>query len=108
MTPVAALNPTVMYGVVVEDEVRFTLVELSRACHADSLQLAALVNEGVLTPSGGDERNWQFDGSALRRARTALRLSRDLELSAADTAFVLDLLDEIESLKSRLRRMGGY
>lgn len=107
MTIVTNTNPTLMVGVVVEEEVRFTLVELGRACHADREQLAALVAEGVLSPSGGDEPNWQFDGSALRRARSALRLSRELELNTADTAFVLDLLDQIESLKARLRRLGS-
>jgi chaperone modulatory protein CbpM len=99
--------PNLVFGVVVEEEVRFTLLELGRACRAEGAQLTALVAEGVLTPSGADEQNWQFDGSALRRARAALRLSRDFELSAANTAFVLDLLDQIEALKSRLRQVGS-
>jgi chaperone modulatory protein CbpM len=43
----------------------------------------------------------------LRRARTALRLARDLELSAASAALVLDLLDQIDTLQARLRRAGG-
>lgn len=100
-------DPNLIFGVVVEEEVRFTLVELGQACSADSPQLAALVAEGVITPSGIDERSWQFDGTALRRARSALRLSRDFELSVANTAFVLDLLDQIEALESRLRQVGS-
>lgn len=96
-----------MFGVVVEEEVRFTLVELARACGADTWQLGELVAEGVLIPIGHGEHDWQFDGSALRRARWALRLSRELELNTADTAFVLGLLDEIQSLKARLRRING-
>lgn len=107
MTTVTDFNPAVMVGVVVEDEVQFTLFELSRACPADSQQLVMWVAEGVLTPSGDDERSWRFDGSALRRARRALRLSRDFELNAVNTALVLELLDEIESLRLRLRRGGG-
>jgi chaperone modulatory protein CbpM len=43
----------------------------------------------------------------LPRARTAVRLQRDLELSAAGTAVVLDLLAEIDSLRARLRRLGA-
>ena len=43
---------------------------------------------------------------SLRRVRAALRLTRDMELNAAATALVLDLLDEIEALRSRLRRAG--
>ena len=97
----------VMNGVVVEEELQFTVVELSRACGADTEQVVALVAEGVLTPQGDNEWNWQFEGSALRRARLALRLSSDLELTPANTAFVLELLDEICCLRLRLRRLGG-
>lgn len=92
--------------VIVEEEIRFTLVELCRASRADTEQVTALVEEGVLEPVGSGPDDWQFGGAALRRARAAMRLGRDLELNAAGTALVLGLLDEIEALKSRLRRAG--
>jgi len=97
----------VVHGVIVEEEMRFTLVELSRACRADAAQLAALVEEGVIEPQAGDVPDaWQFSGPTLQRARSALRLTHDLELGVAGTALVLDLLDEIEQLRARLRRAG--
>ena len=96
----------VVDGVVVEEEIRFTLADLCRACQADRARLIALVEEGVLQPTGSAPEDWLFSGPSLRRARTAVRLSRDLELSASGTALVLDLLDEIESLNARLRRAG--
>ncbi len=97
----------VVHGVIVEEELHFTLVELSRACRVDAAQLAALVEEGVIEPQQGDgPEAWQFSGPSLQRARAASRLARDLELGVAGTALVLDLLDEIEQLKSRLRRAG--
>ncbi|MTW23191.1 chaperone modulator CbpM [Allochromatium palmeri] len=100
-------NRTVTPCVVVEEEVQFTLVELSRVCRTDVDQLVTLVMEGVLTPSGEAPERWRFGGATLRRARVALRLSRDLELNAASTALVLDLLDEIDALRSRLRCLGS-
>jgi chaperone modulatory protein CbpM len=102
------MSLSVTHSVVVEEDVQFTLVELSRACCTDVEQLVALVVEGVLTPSGDAAPRWRFSGATLRRARVALRLAHDLELSADSTALVLDLLDEIEALKSRLRRLGSY
>jgi chaperone modulatory protein CbpM len=36
-----------------------------------------------------------------------MRLQRDLEMNLAGVALALDLLDEIESLRMRLRAMGG-
>lgn len=92
---------TVTHTVVVEDEFQFTLIELSRACRVEAHHLIALVDEGVLLPIDADGAAWRFDGSALRRARTALRLARDLDLNPAGVALVLDLLDEIERLRSR-------
>jgi chaperone modulatory protein CbpM len=98
--------PFVADGVVVEEEIRFTLVELCRTCGAEREHLIALVDEGVLDPAGSGPDDWLFGGPSLRRARAALRLARDLGLDPAGTALVLELLDEIESLRARLRRAG--
>lgn len=86
----------------VESTVQFTLIELSRVCETNAEDIVALVDEGVLTPRGDSPERWTFKGGDLRRARTAVRLLRDLQLNAPGAALVLDLLDEIEILKSRL------
>ncbi|HEY2929562.1 chaperone modulator CbpM [Piscinibacter sp.] len=96
----------VHHGSVVEEELQLTLVGLCHACRTSSEQVVALVEEGVLEPAGRAPHEWQFSGPALRRARAALRLGRDLQLNAAGVALALDLLDEIETLRSRLRRAG--
>ena len=84
----------------------FSFAELCRICSAEPVLLIELVNEGVLEVAGSTPANWRFNGSTLRRARMALRLSRDLELGGAATALVLDLLAQIELLESSLRRAG--
>jgi chaperone modulatory protein CbpM len=101
------MNISVTHGALVEEEVQFTLVELSRACRADVAQLVALVDEGVLIPSGDHPQYWRFGGATLPRARVALRLARDFELDVASIALVLDLIDEIGALKARLQRLGS-
>jgi chaperone modulatory protein CbpM len=97
---------TVVHAVIVEDEVVFTLAELCRACRAEESHVVALVHEGVLAPAGTGPHDWRFAGPSLRRARAALRLGHDLELGVAGTALVMDLLDEIDALRARLRRAG--
>jgi chaperone modulatory protein CbpM len=52
--------------------------------------------------SGG--LDWQFDGDALSRTRKALRLAHDFELDMAAVALVMDLLGEIDGLRSQLPR----
>jgi chaperone modulatory protein CbpM len=66
-----------------------------------------LVDIGVLEPQGREPARWQFGGASLQRARRALRLQRDLDIDLAGAALALQLLDEIESLRSRLRVIGG-
>lgn len=100
--------PSVALGTLVEDDMQFTLIELSRVCHVDIRQVVELVDEGVLTPTGEESGEWLFCGTTLRRARQALRLTSELELNPASAALVLDLLDQIEALRSKLRRRGNH
>jgi len=44
----------------------------------DRTYIVELVEEGVLSVATVEAEQWRFTGTALRRARTALRLQRDL------------------------------
>lgn len=100
-------NMTYIQGLVVEETVQLTLVELCQACSAEEGHVLAWVFEGALEPVGKSPQDWRFSGESLRRARLALRLSRDLELNPAGVALALDLLDEIDALRARLQRGGA-
>jgi chaperone modulatory protein CbpM len=67
--------------------------------------VAALVEEGILEPEGTRRGRWRFPADSIRRARTAVRLQRDLELNLAGVALALDLLDRVERLRARVRSM---
>jgi len=90
-----------------EEDLQLTLVELCRVCRAPEEQVRVWVVEGVLTPIGAAPHEWRFTGASLRRARLAASLTRDLELNAPGVALALDLMDQIEALKSQLRRHGA-
>jgi chaperone modulatory protein CbpM len=60
------------------------------------------VEEGVLNVVEISAAEWHFTGHALRRARLALRLERDLELNLAGVALALDLMEELERLRREL------
>jgi chaperone modulatory protein CbpM len=94
----------VMHAIVVEGDSVFTLADLCRACGLDSTQIMALVDQGVLDPSGSAPGDWVFAGPALRTALAAQRLMRDLELDAAGVALALDLIAEIATLRMQLVR----
>jgi chaperone modulatory protein CbpM len=89
---------------IVEEDVELSLLELCRACSAREEVVRVWVVEGVLTPIGEAPDEWRFRGPSLRRARLAVTLTRELEINAPGVALALDLMDEIEALKARLRR----
>jgi chaperone modulatory protein CbpM len=66
-----------------------------------------LVDEGIVEPMGHqrEQQQWSFTGKSLIRARKARRLQQDLGVNLAGAAVVLDMMEEIEQLRERLRRL---
>ena len=94
-------------GDVVEEDVELTLVELCQACQMEAEQVFDLVEQGVIEPLGHDPARWRFRGVSMRRVRLVQRLERDLGVNVAGAALALDLLEELERLRARLRRLEG-
>lgn len=89
-------------GQLLDEEVELSLTEICRACSASREWIIELVDEGVLEPVGAEQRQWRFQGTSVRKAHTATRLQRDLDVNLAGVALALDLLDEIALLRARL------
>jgi chaperone modulatory protein CbpM len=87
-------------GIVLDEQVTFTLGELSHACGIQTQLIIEMVDEGVIEPQAAGTE-WQFHGHSLVRAQRALRLVRDLDLNWPGAALVLDLLDELDRLQKR-------
>lgn len=94
-------------GFILEEQTRLTLAELSRACVVHAECIIELVEEGVITPEGREPHRWRFTGTHLRHARVALRLQRDLGVNLAGAALALQLLEETETLRARLKALEG-
>jgi chaperone modulatory protein CbpM len=97
-------------GEIFEEYAMLSVDELSRLCAVDRTYIVELVEEGVLSVVAldasvveVDASEWRFPGSALRRARTALRLQRDLELNLPGVALALELLEELGELRRELK-----
>ncbi|NCA68531.1 MAG: MerR family transcriptional regulator [Sphingobacteriia bacterium] len=90
-------------GILLDEAVTVDLAELTRLCGSSGRTVRLMVTEGLLRPSGTLPEEWRFDGIEIRRARRAVRLQRDLELNLPGTALALDLLEELECLRERLR-----
>ena len=95
---------TLLSGEVLEEDVELTLAELCRACHLSAEQVLELVEQGLIEPRGREPARWHFHGISVRRVRCAQRLEQDLGVNVAGAALALELLEELEQLRIRLRR----
>jgi chaperone modulatory protein CbpM len=89
-------------GHILEEQTGLTLEDLCRACGAPTAFLLELIEEGVIAPAGASTGEWRFTGLHLRHARVAVRLQRDLGVNAAGAALALQLMDELDTLRTQL------
>lgn len=90
-------------GQPVGSESGITLAELCRVFEIHADDVIELVEYGVVEPYAGKyPSHWRFPGHALVRVRRALRLRRDLAVEPAGAALALDLIEELQVLRSRL------
>lgn len=82
-----------------------TLEQLCLACDVEAGWVIELVEHGVIEPAQLTGSAWQFASFSIERVAKAKRLGRDLDVNAPGLALVLDLLDEIDALRSRLREL---
>lgn len=84
-------------------ETPLSLEELCDICQVSTSMINDLVNYGVISPQGRDPNEWVFHLDQLIRLKRAMRLQRDLELNMAGIALVLELSEELERLRTRMR-----
>lgn len=93
-------------GQVMDEQITLTLDEFSCACAMRTEWVIELVEEGILEPvcgETGERTRLRFPASTLARARRVMRLQRDLGVNLSGAALVLELIDEIDALRVRLR-----
>lgn len=90
------------------DEVQLTLDQLCRAGGVSPQWVIERTRAALLTESApaGDPARWRFDTVALRRVRRMRHLEQDFDAVPELAALAADLMDEIERLRTRLRRAG--
>jgi len=94
-------------GEIFEEEIELSLADLCRACQLPAERVFELVQEGVIEPVGRDPARWRFQAISVRRVRCAQRLEQDLGVNVAGAALAIDLLEELQQLRTRLRRLEG-
>ena len=94
-------------ALILEEQSEITLADICRACATDDGMIIEMVEEGVLSPAGHAPAQWRFSGLHLQQAKVAVRLQRDLGVNLQGAALALQLLEEMDLLRARLRGMYG-
>lgn len=92
-----------------DESLRVSLGDMCRICGVHAEYLIDLVEEGIITPRAQPRQRrrshnahaWYFDGIAVVRVQRTVRLQQDLGVNLAGVALALELLDELEALRSR-------
>ncbi len=97
-TPRRATTPTPA-----EQHPDLSLEDLCRACAVHSEFILDLLEEGVIEPTAGQApENWRFTAVQVHHVSVAWRLQRDLGVNLPGAAVVLQLLEELETLRAHL------
>jgi len=102
------MNQNILNGILLDEKTELTLLELCSACSIAEEWIIELVEEGALEPFnlqsiGKQHTQWLFTVDCLQKVRTAKRLQRDLNINLEGIALVLNLLEQIDTLETKLR-----
>jgi chaperone modulatory protein CbpM len=96
---------TILSGRILENEDQLTLRQLCDACAVHADYINELVDEGFIDPIGVEKLHWCFSSITIKRVQKAKRLQHDLGINLAGVALAIELMDEIEQLRARLKRV---
>ena len=94
-------------GELLEEEAEVSLAQLCQVCGLSEEDIVKLVDEGIIDPVGHKRSTWRFYAVSLRRVRITRNLQQELGVNTPGAALALDLLEELEELRARLRRLEG-
>lgn len=95
-------DETVLIGSLMDDT-WLTLEQVAAACGVEPGWLARHLEEGLFPRAESVAGVWRFSGAALIRARRMRQLEQDFDAVPELAALVADLLEEIDTMRARLR-----
>ncbi|MDP2622057.1 MAG: chaperone modulator CbpM [Hyphomicrobiales bacterium] len=97
-----------MAGEILSEKNKLALQEVCERCGLPETTVRAYVEEGAIEVEGDRVARWRFSEVTVVRVLKAHRLERDLGLNPAGAALALDLIEQIDELKSQLKRLEKY
>ena len=95
-------NKTITAGILVDDASTFSYLEVCETYQITENELIDMLEYGLFEVQSNHIKNVQFDQKMLSKVQTACRLQRDLEINLPGVVLVLELLDELASIRDEL------
>lgn len=95
----------ILIGSLMEDS-WLTIEQVAAACRVEPAWLQRHLEAGLLPHAESIAGIWRFSGAALARARRMRQIECDFDAVPELAALVADLLEEMDTMRARLRRGG--
>jgi chaperone modulatory protein CbpM len=98
------IDRPLVIGTLLEDAC-LTLEQVCGACDVSPEWVVVHVLEGRLNPPGDQPAHWRFASGDLRRVRQIRHLEIAFDAEPELAALVVDLMEELDKLRARLRQI---
>ena len=89
-------------GTIINQDTTLTFEEICSAIHAEDQVIIQFIEYHIIQPKGVSRENWQFDDTALKRARLARNFYYDFEVNFEGIALLVDMVERINTLEKEL------
>ena len=94
---------TICTAQLVDHDAPVSIEELARFCEQQTQWVMSLIDQGVVSAEKGQAPDqWVFTSVSVTRARHVARLQRDFEVNLDAAALMVDLMEEVRRLRTRL------
>ena len=87
---------------------QLSFTELCLATDLSSELLIQFVDEGIIEPTGTNQKDWQFSNRTVTVVQKATRLHDDLDIGWPGIALAISLIEELDQLRSENQRLKSY
>ena len=99
---------TIATATIVDDSTTFTISEICSRCNVSHDLLVQMMEHGLFEFNNPLHDDFKIDLKTLQRIESAFHLHRDLEINMPGIALVLELRDELETLRNELNVLYGH
>lgn len=92
----------IVAGVILDENTTISFVEICQKCNVSEEMLLDMLEHGLFQ-STMNAKNISVDHRTLSRIQSACRLQQDLGINLPGVVLVMELLDELEQVRERLR-----